>query len=147
MSFVAGLRHKLYLTMLRVMAPFMPGSTHVAFVGGGSTRQLCQHIAALTPKKVLIVTDKPLRDLGLVDRAVAGLVDAGVPCAWYDGVQPDPTYKELEEGLAILKAEDCDVVLAVGGGSAMDCAKIIAACATADAPHSSSLPRMSMSAL
>ena len=131
-----GLRHKLYLTMLRVMTPFMPGSTHVAFVGGGCTRSLCQHIATLNPKKVLVVTDKPLRDLGLADRAVAGLVDAGVACAWYDGVQPDPTYKELGEGLAILKAEGCDVVLAVGGGSVMDCAKIIAACATSDEdPH------------
>ena len=37
----------------------------------------------------------------LVDRAVAGLTDAGVPCAWYDGVEPDPTYRELEEGLAV----------------------------------------------
>lgn len=136
MSAIAGLRHKLYLTMLRVMAPFMPGSTHVAFVGSDSARQLCRHIATQAPRKVLVVTDKPLRDLGLADRAVAGLADAGVPFAWYDGVQPDPTYRELAEGLAVLKAEGCDMVLAVGGGSAMDCAKIIAACATSDEdPH------------
>ena len=64
-----GLRHKLYLTMLRVMTPFMPGSAHVAFVGGGSTRSLCQHIATLNPKKVLVVTDKPLRELGVADDA------------------------------------------------------------------------------
>ncbi len=130
MSMLTGIRHKLYLTMLRLMAPFMPGSTHIAFVGSGSSRQLCQHIAALNPGRVLIVTDKPLRDLGIADQAAAGLLEAGVPCSWYDGVLPDPTYAQVDEGLEILNSEGCDVLLAIGGGSAMDCAKVIAACAT-----------------
>ena len=131
-AFVAKFRHTLYLAMLRMMAPFMPGSTHVAFVGAGSSRQLCQHIATLEPTRVLVVTDKPLRELGLADQAVAGLLDSGTPCAWYDGVLPDPTFEQIEAGLTIAKAEACDVVLAIGGGSVMDCAKVIAACATSD---------------
>lgn len=126
------IRHSLYLTMLRIMAPFMPDSRHIAFTGSGSSRQLCEHIARLGVKKVLVVTDKPLRDLGIADKAITGLLDAGVAMAWYDGVLPDPTYEQVDEGLAILKAEECDVMLAVGGGSAMDCAKIIAAAATSD---------------
>lgn len=130
--FLAKLKHTLYLTMLRVMTPFMADSRHIAFTGSGSSRQLCEHIARLGVKKVLVVTDKPLRDLGIADKAVAGLVDAGVPLAWYDGVLPDPTYEQVDAGLAILKAESCDAMLAVGGGSAMDCAKIIAAAGTSD---------------
>lgn len=126
------IRHSLYLTMLRIMAPFMPDSRHIAFTGSGSSRQLCEHIARLGVKKVLVVTDKPLRDLGIADKAITGLLDAGVAMAWYDGVLPDPTYEQVDEGLAILKAEECDVMLAVGGGSAMDCAKIIAAAATSE---------------
>ncbi len=136
MPMLAGLRHKFYLFTLRLMAPIMPGSTHVAFVGSGSAAQLCQHIATLAPRKVLIVTDKPLRDLGIADQATQALTSAGIDCAWYDGVLPDPTYEQVDAGLAILKAEGCDVVLAVGGGSAMDCAKVIAARATSDEdPH------------
>ena len=128
--FLRKLRHRLYLTMLRVMAPFMPDSRHIAFVGADSSRQLCQHIANLGMGKLLVVTDKPLRDLGVADSAAAGLVEAGIPLVWYDGVQPDPTYEQIDEGLALLKAEECAAVLAIGGGSAMDCAKVIAACAT-----------------
>ena len=136
MPMLAGLRHKFYLFTLRLMAPIMPGSTHVAFVGSGSAARLCQHLATLTPSKVLIVTDKPLRDLGIAEQATAALADAGVACAWFDGVLPDPTYEQVDAGLAILKAEGCDLVLAVGGGSAMDCAKVIAARATSDEdPH------------
>lgn len=128
----ARIRRFFYLTLLRVMTPFMAGSRHIAFVGSGSSHQLCEHIASLGVRKVLVVTDGPLRQLGVADQAIAGLVDAGVPLAWYDGVQPDPTWEQVEEGLAILKREGCDVLLAVGGGSAMDCAKIIAVAATSD---------------
>lgn len=136
MSILTDLRHRFYLLTLRLMGPLMPGSAHVAFVGRGSAAQLCQHIATLGPRKVLIVTDKPLRDLGVADQATAALATADVPCAWYDGVLPDPTYEQVDAGLAVLKAEGCDVLLAVGGGSAMDCAKVIAARATSDEdPH------------
>lgn len=130
--FLRKMRHGLYLTMLRVMSPFMPDSRHIAFVGTGSSRQLCQHIGALGANKILVVTDKPLRELGLADKAVAGLVEAGVPVAWFDGILPDPTYEQVADGLAVLRTQGCDVVLAVGGGSCMDAAKIIAAAATSD---------------
>ena len=129
---IRKIRHGMYLFMLRVMSRFLPGSTHIAFVGSGSSRQLGQHIAALAPRKVLIVTDKALRELGITDKAVVGLLDAGVGCAWFDGVLPDPTFEQIEAGLAVQKSENCDMILAVGGGSVMDCAKIIAACATSD---------------
>jgi alcohol dehydrogenase class IV len=131
-AMIRKLKHSFYLSTLRILGRFMPGSTHIAFVGSGSSRQLGQHIAALAPRKVLIVTDRSLRELGVADKAVSGLVEAGVDCAWFDGVLPDPTFEQIEAGLAVLKAENCDVILAVGGGSAMDCAKIISACATSD---------------
>lgn len=129
-NLVRRVRHKLYLTMLRVLSPFMGDTRHVAFTGPGSSRHLCEHIASLDPGKILVVTDKPLRDLGIADQAAAALLESGVPVAWYDGVQPDPTYEQVEAGVALLRTEQCQAVLAIGGGSAMDCAKVIAACAT-----------------
>ena len=100
------LRFKFNLLFLRMLPPFMPGSTHVAFVGAGSSRQLCNHIATLGPRRVLVVTDKPLRERGVSEQAVAGLVDAGVAISWFDGVLPDPTYEQVDAGLAILKQDN-----------------------------------------
>ena len=129
---VRELRHRLFLTLLRVMTPFMSEDRNIAFAGPGSSRHLCLHIASLGVSKVLIVTDKPLRELGVAEQATGALLEAGVPVAWYDGVLPDPTYEQVAAGLAVLKAEQCDAVLAIGGGSAMDTAKMIAACATSN---------------
>lgn len=131
-AFIRRLRHRFYLALLRAMTGILPGSSHTAFVGPGSSRQLGEHIANLSPRKVLIVTDKPLRELGIADTAAAGLLAAGVDCAWFDGVLPDPTHEQVDAGLAVLKQENCDTVLAIGGGSVMDCAKLISACATSD---------------
>ena len=127
---VRNLRHRFFLAMIRVMTPFMTETRNIAFAGPGSSRQLCQHIASLDVQKLLVVTDKPLRELGIADQAIVALADEGFPVAWFDGVMPDPTYEQVEAGLAVLKVQRCDAVLAIGGGSAMDTAKMIAACAT-----------------
>ena len=127
---IRSIRHRAFLAMLRVLTPFMGDARNIAFAGPGCSRQLCQHIASLGATRLLVVTDKPLRDLGIADQATSALADAGLPVAWFDGVLPDPTYEQVEAGLAVLRAEQCDVVLAIGGGSAIDTAKMIAACAT-----------------
>jgi alcohol dehydrogenase len=130
--FLRKIQHALYLSLMKLVAGLAPGVAHRAFVGAGSSRELCRHIARTGVSKVLVVTDKPLRELGLVDRAVAGLVEAGVDLNFYDGVLPDPTFAQVAEGVAQLKAHGGDVILAIGGGSSMDAAKIIAASATSD---------------
>ena len=129
---IRKIRHSLYLGFIRLITGLLPAASHLAFIGAGSSAQLGRHIAALAPRKVLIVTDKPLRDLGVADKAAASLLEAGVECAWFDGVLPDPTFEQVDAGLEVLKRENCDVLLAIGGGSAMDCAKVISACATSD---------------
>jgi len=107
---------------------------HRVFAGPGSSRQLCEHIVRTGVKRVLVVTDKPLRQLGLVDRAIAALRPAGIELEFYDGVLPDPTYDQVAEGAAVARSPGSEAVLAVGGGSAMDAAKIIAAAATSTTP-------------
>jgi alcohol dehydrogenase class IV len=127
------MKHSLYLVLMKTFASLSPGSRHTVFAGSGSSLQLCHHIARTGVRKLLVVTDKPLREMGLADRAVTGLVAAGVDIAWYDGVLPDPTYEQVTAGVAVQKAHGSEAVLAVGGGSSIDAAKIIAAAATSDA--------------
>ncbi len=125
--FLRQLKHNLLMALTKFMVQFMPGASHMAFIGAGSARQLANLIVSSGVSKVLVVTDKPLRDLGVVDTAVAGLVDAGLDLAYYDGVLPDPTFDQVSEGVAVLREHGSEVVLAIGGGSSMDAAKIIAA--------------------
>ena len=113
--------------MARMLFGDKSTAPHFALVGSGSANHLCQRIVDSRHQRVLIVTDKPLRDLGLVDRACETLVKAGVDLIWYDGVQPDPTFSQVREGAQILREQACTAILAVGGGSSMDAAKIIAA--------------------
>jgi alcohol dehydrogenase len=125
--------HALLLIIMKVLVRFSAPLRHTAFVGNGSSRQLCEHIVRTGARKVLIVTDKPLRDLGVVDKATSALLAAGVDVAYYDGVLPDPTFDQVAAGAAIAKRHGSEAVLAIGGGSSMDAAKVIAAAATSDA--------------
>jgi alcohol dehydrogenase class IV len=122
--------HQLRLTLAAVVMRLAPSPKHMVFVGANSSDQLCAHISRLGLKKILLVTDKPLTDLGLVARMVASLKKGGLEAVVYDGVLPDPTYQIVENGLAVLKQHACDGVLALGGGSVIDAAKVIAMAAT-----------------
>lgn len=116
--------------MLKVVVKNLPFPKPTLFSGPGSALQLCDAIAQMDQKNVLIVTDAMLVKLGLLDGITARLDAVGVKYSIFDGVLPDPTYDQVEDGLAILKKNNCDSVLAVGGGSSIDAAKVIAARAT-----------------
>jgi alcohol dehydrogenase class IV len=73
-----------------------------------------------------VVTDKALKELGIAEKALVGLANAGVNLHWYSGVDPDPTFAHVTEGAQVLRAAGCTAIVAVGGGSSMDAAKIIA---------------------
>ena len=125
--FLRKMKHSLYLSLMGVAVKFSPPVRHQVFVGRGSSGNICRHIAQSGVRKVLVVTDKPLRQLGVVDSAIAALFEAGVDVAIYDGVKPDPTFDQVTEGVAAYRAHGSEVVLAIGGGSSIDAAKIIAA--------------------
>ena len=54
---IRKIRHSLYLGFIRLITGLLPAASHLAFIGAGSSAQLGRHIAALAPRKVLIVTD------------------------------------------------------------------------------------------
>src|SRR5512135_1714908 len=77
----------------------------------------------------MIVTDAVLVKLGLVEPLRLALQAQGIDVAVHDGITPDPTYPVLQAGHAAVKAHRSDAILAVGGGSAIDAAKVIGAMA------------------
>lgn len=126
------IKNSLLFFLAKVLTTFSPGVSYLAFAGAGSSRQLCAHIRRSGIRRLLVVTDRPLRDLGIVDKALEGLADSEVDIAFYDGVLPDPTFGQVAEGTAILKAHGSEAVLAIGGGSSIDCGKLIACCGLTD---------------
>ena len=97
------------------------------FDGPGSSLELCRHIAEQGHKKILLVTDSMLAKLGLLDAIKVELEKQGITVVIYDGVMPDPTIAQIEVGVSVLKDNNCKAILAVGGGSSIDAAKVIAA--------------------
>jgi alcohol dehydrogenase len=74
----------------------------------------------------LIVTDEGLARLGVAADVAQVIEDAGIRAAIFDGAHPNPTTGNVEDGLALLRDHECDLVVSLGGGSSHDCAKGIA---------------------
>lgn len=122
--------HTLVIRISGLFARLLPDRVPMTFVGPQATAQLCASMAQMARRKVLVVTDAGLVQAGLVGRVTDALEAAGLGWAVFDGVEPDPTFAQVEAGLSRLEGEGCDAILAVGGGSPMDAAKVIAAMAT-----------------
>lgn len=105
-----------------------------AFVGPGSARRLCATIGQSGVERVMIITDAVLNKLGLIDPLRDALAAHGIDVAVHDAITPDPTYPVLEAGLAAVRAHRSDAILAVGGGSVIDAAKVIDAMAVSGKP-------------
>ena len=95
--------------------------------GPGSIRKLPEFIKSKGLNKVLIVTDKGLMGLHLLDSLFEELDKAGVAYVVYDGTQPNPSIENIEDARALYVDNNCQGVIAFGGGSPMDCAKAAAA--------------------
>ncbi|MBD2494950.1 bifunctional acetaldehyde-CoA/alcohol dehydrogenase [Nostoc sp. FACHB-280] len=76
-------------------------------------------------ERAFIVTDKPLFDLGIVDKVTQVLDEIGVKHDVFHDVEPDPTLSNVNKGLALLRSYQPDVIIAIGGGSPMDAAKVM----------------------
>ncbi|MBU4380127.1 MAG: iron-containing alcohol dehydrogenase [Proteobacteria bacterium] len=96
------------------------------FVFGPGAGSLAGQFAAnLSVKKALIVSDPGLVRLGLPDQVAASLLAEGVDCAQFYDVTANPRDSEVMAGADLFRREQCDALVAVGGGSPMDCAKAI----------------------
>ncbi len=99
----------------------------------GAIKMLAPELKRLGVSRPLFVTDRGVRAAGLLDRVLAGLADAtGVPV--YDGTPGNPTERATLEALALYRAEACDGVVCLGGGSSMDLGKSVALLAVSGEP-------------
>ena len=91
--------------------------------GPGAIRKLPEFIKSKGVKKVLIVTDKGLMGIHLLDSLFEEMTKAGVEYVVYDGTEPNPSIENIEDARQLYVDNACEGLIAFGGGSPMDCAK------------------------
>ncbi len=105
---------------------FIPIPQPTLLVGAGSSQRLGEVVAGFGHSKVLIVTDSVISKLGLLKGLQDALTEGGAQSVVFDEITPDAPIPLVERGIAFCRDNDCDAIVAFGGGSSMDSAKAIA---------------------
>ncbi len=98
----------------------------------GAVRLLAQECARVGIARPLVVTDPGVKAAGVLQKALDAL--AGLPVAVFDQTPPNPTEAAVRAAAALYQAQGCDGLVAVGGGSAIDCAKGVAIAVAHEGP-------------
>lgn len=123
-------KHIYYRTYQKVMkfsVNFLDWTPPKLLKGAGAIKELPELVKSQGISNVLVVTDKGLMGLHLLDSLFEGLEKAGVKYSVFDSVQPNPTIYNVEDALKMYKENNCQGIIAFGGGSPMDCAKVTGA--------------------
>lgn len=116
---------RIFQTVFRIALPVLPYRNpdilhHV--------KDISSVLSAKRLHKPLLVTDAPVRNLGLTKELEDILEESGHGAVVYDGTQQNPTSAMVAEAFRLYREHSCDCIIAFGGGSAMDCAKAVGAC-------------------
>lgn len=105
----------------------MPWRTPIRMEGEGCLDQMVQKLKDEGYHCVLVVTDKGIAQIGLHKKLTDELDEKGVPYVVYSDTIANPTIANVEEAYELYREHDCDAIVALGGGSSMDCGKIVGA--------------------
>lgn len=106
------------------------------YTGVGASEKIVEEVKKNNLKKPLLVTDKGVAKVGVLGKVEEVLKQAGIAYAVFDGVVPNPTDVNVEACHAVYTKEQCDSIVAIGGGSPMDCAKACGILTHGDEPIS-----------
>jgi len=119
-----------YVTGLKAVTYLLSIPKPTIFMSKGASIRLCESVAQFGLQKLLIVTDQALYDMGLLDEILAQLDSQNMTYSLFSDVEPDPTFDVVESGLRRYRKDNCDSIMAIGGGSSIDAAKVIALAAS-----------------
>lgn len=118
---------RVFQAAFRLAMPLLPWRKPEIIEGENSLSKIPSLLNELGHNRVLIVTDKGLMNLGLVDSLINDLQTNSIHVALFDGTVPNPTIENIEAALALYHSSKCSAIIAFGGGSPMDCAKAVGA--------------------
>lgn len=105
----------------------MPWKEPELLTGEHALNQLPRRVASEGIRKVLIVTDRGILDTGMLDALESGLAMHNIESAIYSDTVPNPTVDNVEEARTLYETAGCEGLIAIGGGSPIDCAKAVGA--------------------
>lgn len=94
-------------------------------IGRDGITMIPHFLERLSADRVLVVTDKGLMKSGIAGKVTAVLDDAKINYVVYDGVEPNPAVRIINEAFAFYKEQNCGAIIAIGGGSPIDVAKAV----------------------
>ena len=94
-----------------------------SYFGKGAREELAGEIKKRGFKKVFLVSDKSLVEAGVTKKVEEVLESAKIPYELYDEIKPNPTIKNVTDGVEACKKSGADIIVAVGGGSSIDTSK------------------------
>lgn len=125
MFFLKKLAYRTVQLTFRAVLPLLPYREPTVI---SSCDELGKVLLSERATSVLILTSKSIVKNGLVACVESALNKSGVKYVIYEKVRPDPTVENVNEALSVYRENACDSIIAIGGGSVMDCAKAVGAC-------------------
>lgn len=119
--------YRLYQTVFKLAMPILPWRKPQVIEGPDSILQVPNLLVSLKVKRVILITDQNLIKLQLLNPLIADLKEQGFFVSIYDKTVVNPTIDNIEEAFAQYQKDQCEAIIAFGGGSPMDCAKAVAA--------------------
>lgn len=116
-----------YQGVFKIFSKVLPWREPILIEGENSTTKLSSYVKKEGLSKVLIVTDKVIESLGLMDGLLKGLKEDEIEYVIYNKTVPNPTIDNIEEALTCYHQNKCQGIITIGGGSSLDCAKAVAA--------------------
>lgn len=102
--------------------------------GHGSRGEVGKWCKSKGYNNALIIASKSIIKYGVIDKLLLSLDKEGIKYVIYDGVTPNPTFKSAQEATDLGRKSNVDMVIVIGGGSPLDCSKLVAAAITNDKP-------------
>lgn len=97
----------------------------ISYHGAGAIKEIPGELTRRGYKKVFICSDADLVKFGVTTKVTNLLDEAGIAWSLYSDIKPNPTIKNVQDGVAAFKAAEADSIVTIGGGSSMDTAKAI----------------------
>lgn len=119
--------YRTYQKTIYAVSPFLPWRQPKLLSFEGGIKDLPKFILDSGHKSVMLVVDSNLAKMGMPNPFIEECEKQGLALTVFDKVFPNPTIDLVEDALAIYKQNGCDCLVALGGGSSMDCAKVVGA--------------------
>lgn len=125
---------KIYQQVLKIYVSTFKIKETILINEAGATKRIASIVKRDQISNILIITDNNLLSLGLLDSMLKQLKDEQITYSVYSDVVPNPTIGNIEEAKRVYQQNNCQAIIAFGGGSVMDCAKLVGVVALTNKP-------------